>query len=567
MLLFMMDHPHIPCSSGPTLYPAMMLINWLRDLADDATTVQLQDLPFGNAALPDLLRSSQVNNITVPAHEQLPTAFRWESAGGHSVLVTSEDAPSTQSRGAFHHGDLPATLRQAPSTSSHLAGLLDLARLEDATGVMNGGTGAAWDSIMGMLEQDVAKRMPPLTGTISSVNERFQAWNPLPFARHCLLRMPITDERPPWGFVDHRGHRSPVQVIEENGKKQLLTTVELGALECVEIDVWDEPVPGPHWTVDQSVIDNGLVRAELDALGQVKRLSFHHNFVAITAPFCQIRVNDRMWAGDDIQCEVRESGPVRSSVVVTHIGDEGTFTITYSLYAYEDFLRVDAQWEPTGDASCSLDHPTGYRRAPLRCAGDFAPWVVEQTASVCAQRGLPQAGCRWATLDESNAQSSSTHMVQSSTVGGVAVASGRNLLLRAENGHLHIAVNNHIDYALSPPTRSQLSFGALTQHLRFPGRVSNARTRRAPALRIADQTNLNPIWIRPAEGWKAEFIICEQSGLRGKAWIFPTEISESSEAWITDVKGNPLRQLPRSKEGDGFELTYQPHEFFIIRWK
>ena len=73
------------------------------------------------------------------------------------------------------------------------------------------------------------------------------AWNPLPLARWTPIALPKPSGAAPWGLVDRDGRRYPVQVIEGATGSQLLTVIELGALESAELKACNEPVPGAHW--------------------------------------------------------------------------------------------------------------------------------------------------------------------------------------------------------------------------------------------------------------------------------------------------------------------------------
>jgi hypothetical protein len=540
--------PPVPLLGDGTLPPLALLVRWLEALARDgrapADGVRLARLPPGNGSLPDLLAAAGIGRLAL-AHPPLPGGFRWEGVGGGRIAVdgAGDDAP-------LHHGQLPIAGDDPGGDDLALLGLIDLARLEDASALRTAaGHGAAWEHILAAAGGSGAPHLPPLAGR-SRVEDGGSpaAWNPLAFTRRALVSLAVPPGTAPWGMRDSRGVRHPVQVVEGPLGRELLLMPELGALEAVRLEPLYDPVPGCHWEVSRTVLDNGRVRVELDPLGQIVRLCWDGRFASWAGPAAQPLV-DGLPLGGQAQATVLEEGPVRARLAVTRSTAQGTLHLVYTLHAHEDVLRIAASWD--GEAELALDHPTVHRGAPLRCAGEGAAWDEAQHASIAAPPMEPRRGCRWARLDDGDGD-------------GLLLASARPAALSAHAGRLRVLVERGTAYALAGTHRRPDvgSAGHLAHHLAVPGRPYHGQAL-APALHLPAGGPV-PWWVRRPEGWAGELLLAQQEG-HGSSGLL--RLPGAGEAWRCALDGTPRERLPRSPDDDGFLLACHGGGILVVRWR
>lgn len=541
----MPSSPLLPLMPSGDLPPAMAVVRWLEDLRRDGVdAVVAGGLPWMNGSLPDLLALGGIRHLLLDGAPV--TAFRWQGRGGAAVAVTpAEGAPADGL--PLHHGRLPARPLRVEGDDATLHAQAEVARLEDAAAALAGGGGARWEDLLAALDRGHAPRAPVLRPR--PADGAGGAWNPLPFPREAVVALPA-DARP-WGLVDGRGRRHPAQVVEGPTGSELLASLPLGALECTTLAPLDEPVAGSHWEVDEGVLDNGVLRAELDARGQVVRLCAHGVFAELAGP-AVVPLLDGVALDGSAAIEVVEAGPVRARVVATRSTAHGTLRISYSLHAHEDVLRVSAAWN--GEERLLLDHPSAHRGALLRLAGELAPERLEQSDDVFAPAMTPRPGVRWAALDDGGGR-------------GLAVVGGRPLPVAACGGSLQVACDGSLTaYALGLGARTAdaLSFGHLAQHLAMPARGYSGGERLAAPFRLAGSPGLVPLWVRAGGDGGSELLVADHLLRRGRAWL---HTRGAVDGWLVDAAGNQLERLERSPEGDALQLDHGPGAVLIVRFK
>jgi hypothetical protein len=551
-ILAPMPHgPTLPLLPDGTLPPLVLLVRWLEEaVLDGATSIHFSRLPQGNGSLPDLLNLCGIRLVDLD-NPPGPRAFRWEGCGGALVTVNAPD----QAALPLHRGHLPAGRHTGDYDPPALVSLVDLARLEDANATRGLGDGASWSHILAAAGMSRPPRLPRLASQLAhAVRAGLGAWNPLPFARSLVVALPMQDAAPPWGVIDWRGTRHPVQVTEGPLGREILVDLELGALAGIRLEPFRKQVPGGQWEVSRTVLDNGRVRAELDPLGQVVRLCWEGHFASLPAPAVQPLVGGVPLAGP-ATITVLEDGPVRARVSVIRPSSRGNLHLIYTLHAHEEILRVMASWD--GADELLLDHPTAGHGGPLRVAGDMASWTVAQSASVTMTPAPPQRGVRWATLEGDD--------------GGLAVVAGHPLTISARAGHLGVHLDRGAAYGLVDAHRRDQThgLGRISLMLAVPGRAFASELDLKVAFRLQGAGGLVPWWVRRPADWAGELILGEQEGVGGSATFFPGlgEGDELGEAWRVDALGRSLARLPATPEGDGFTLDYAAGELLIVRWK
>lgn len=545
-----MDSPALPLMPDGSLPPAMLLLRWLE--RHGQARLGAASLPHGNHVLPDLLRLGGVS--TLHLDDAPRPCLRWEGAGGARLLVRQPGDATPDDDAVLHCGALPALAGFAGWDAGPLMSLYELARLEDASAAVGAGDGAAWEGLLaaGRWASDASR--PPVAAMTGRGGEGLGAWNPLALARPCLVALQPNGPRAPWSLTDDSGGRHPVQPTEGAMGPVWLVQVPLGPLGGTTLTPHDDPAPGAHWEVSAKVIDNGRVRVELDALGQIARLCWDGVFADLSGPACAPAV-DGMPLSGEVEISVLEDGPVRARVGVRREGPDGRLDLVYTLHAHEDHVRISATW--SGTQECWIDHATAQRAADLHLAIEGARWRVSQAASVLAPPMEPTPGIRWACLADTAGR-------------GIAAASGRPMCVHAHAGHLRILAAPSASWALAAPRRTpgSLSLGQLAEHLAVPGRSLPSGISVPRPFRLADLGSLVPLWVRRPAGWDGELLLAEQAGARTRAWLLPsTAPTRMSECWKVDARGERLTPCPASPEGDGWQLDAAPGEVAVVRWR
>ena len=543
--------PLIPLLSDGSLPPLALLARWLGSIdttgsAGAAVTVRLDRLPPGNGSLPDLLAAAAISRLVL-TRPLVPGGFRWEGCGGGRVAVdgTGDDAP-------LHQGQLPITAGDPGGDgAATLLGLIDRARLEDASALPTGATGGTvWDHILAAGDSALSPHIPPHVSRAHNDDAGSPGvWNPLAFTRRATVSLPSPPGTAPAGMRDNRGVRHPVQVVEGPLGRELLLMPELGALEAVRLEPLFAPVAGCHWEVSRTVLDNGRVRVELDPLGQIVRLCWNGNFASWAGPAVQPLIGG-LPLGGQAMIMVLEEGPVRARVTVTRSAPQGTLHLTYTLHAHEDVLRIAATWD--GDADLTLDHPTTHHGAMVRCAGEGAAWSESQQASVTTPAMEPRRGCRWASISDGDGD-------------GLLIATARPTALSAHAGRLRVHCERGASYALAD-TRRQPDAGSpgrLALHLAVPGQPYPHGEALPPLLHLPAGGPV-PWWIRRPDGWLGELLLVQQDDRESTGLL---RLPGASEAWRCAIDGTPRERLPRTAEGDAFTLACHGGAVVIVRWR
>jgi len=498
-----------------------------------------------NGALPGLLRLGGISRAVIHQPLGASSALRWDGLGGGRVAVN--DAADED---PIHHGPLPVGAWPAAIGDDGLHAAVELARLEDASAVIGRGAGAAWDPLVALAKAGRATRPPPASAR-GRGGEGYAAWNPLPFARRMVAALPLADARVPWALI-HRasGALHPVQVVEGPAGRELLVELELGGLAGLALEAVDDPAPGVAWEISEDVLDNGMVRAELDVFGQVQRLCFAGTFVEVAGPLVRPTLEGVPLGGAPAVVRVLEDGPVRARVAVTRDTGAGMMHVTYTLHAHEALLRVNVAWDGDVSAGFAVEHPTLLRHHDLLVAGELASERREQSASVLRPLPALSRGCRWAALPDGHD-------------GGLVALAARPFAAGARGGVLVLAGHRGaLAYALGDLARCDPARAALA--VAVPGRASTADGDLAPTLRLAGGDGVAPLWIRRPDDASAELLLVEQRQRRSRLWLQPTVAI--AEAWRVDARGRPLGVVPRTPDGD-LQIDLTPGELALVRWR
>ena len=331
---------------------------WSTARAQGITPSAVGNSPPANGWIPSALALAGVSRLVVGSGEE-PVPCWWVVGPHRIALVAHADDPDPEPD-AIHAGPIDTAIDVIPDIDPSLRSLLDIARLEDAAALVDGGTGASWSHLLAAMASDNQLRVPPVTGRLPTVDTPdLVAWNPLPFSREATVLLPCPAGHLPWGVTDAvTGASYPVQVVDGALGRQLLATMHLDALERRLLHSHDDPVDGSHWDVSNVCLDNGRVRAEFNDRGQIVRLQCDGIFLPLAGPWLQPQQNGLPLTGTP-DVRVVESGPVRSRIAVSIDSADGALQVIYTLHAHDTALQVTASWH--GQGAVVLDSPTTLR--------------------------------------------------------------------------------------------------------------------------------------------------------------------------------------------------------------
>lgn len=540
------SQPRLPLLDDGTLPPARLLLQALAEARSAGPAIDLPGIPHGNAAIPVLCQLAGIDQVRL-ADPALPSHWTWQ-VGEAAVAATNRCGNRTRTDPGLHQGPMPPRPAAEGIAAGPLWRLNEVARLADAAAALSGGQGADWGPALRALAGEAVPAPPPLATDQARFTGPMRAWNPLPFARRCVVALPTDGGTAPWSVVDSRGAKHPLQVVMGADGERWLTELALGPLECVGLRAWEEPVTSSHFEVGQRLLDNGRVRAEFDQRGRVVRLCFDGRFVALDAPLVDPLVGGRPLAGA-ARLEVLESGPTRARVAATIDGAEGTARITYTLHANDDALQVGAAWHGRPGRRLALRHRLSWSEGELRCCGETTPWSVDPRSNAFEPEPPPVHGLRWACRRDADR--------------ALLVLGQQPFAL--EPADLAIPVTPGVRYALADGNRAsdQLSAGRAALSLAVPGRPAGTTPVLPARFRLVDADGLVPLWIERPAGWQGQLLLAEQEGSRGTARFAPTE---GHEVALVDARGETIQTLG-GEDGQGWALPYQPYGMYLVRWR
>ncbi|TVR45704.1 MAG: hypothetical protein EA402_03970 [Planctomycetota bacterium] len=548
--------PVLPVFPDGSLPPLPLLRQWFREAAEAGEELGCERLPHGNGILPPLMQLAGMRRLRI-FRPDLPRRFRWQNSDGSAEVVVdnrgveeelAEDAALEVRRG--HLPPCPGSEGSSGRVIDRVMRRVEAARLTDGAAILDDGIGADWRPALSALSYGGAP--PPLrTQSIALEDGPMRVWNPLPFARRCVAALPPDGQAPPWSVIDHRGAKHPIQVVEGPVGEQWLTELQLGPLEVVDLVPYHDPVNAEHWEVSAKVIDNGVVRAELDDRGAIRRLCCDGRFINAAGPLAEPLVDGHALGGE-VHIRPLERGPSRGRVLVTIDDEAGVLRLIYSVHAHDDILQVAVTWNPRRDCELVLRHPIPAGPATLTSCGDGAPDVLPLGNLSTSEAARPRGGLRWVRLERGEES--------------MALVGQRPFTLIPADAS--IVVGDGCLYGLGWGRRSgeQLSLAEAALSLGVPGRHAGSAEVAAPAFHLGDHHQLTALWMAKPEDWALEVLLVEQNGVSGRAELYPHPQFEAlNEARLVDADGRKLESLSLTKEGDGWIIPYQPHSISIVR--
>jgi len=541
-----MDLPSFPVDRDGSLPPVILLLRWLASLPTTADAIELTDLPSLNGSIPGLLRLGDIARVIMRQRLSVPH-FAWEGLGGGQVVVNDPGDDSLDL--PLHHGGLPSASWPTHEIAGDVGPLVELARLIEAQSLHGQSAGVTWDALISIATGHGTVEVPSLRDQNQRSDGGFGVWNPLPFARRGVVAWAAPSNRTSQALFHHpSGAAYPTQIVAGPSGQEVLVELALPGLSAQRLQPHQESVAGVAWEVNGKVLDNGLVRAELDVHGQIERLCFSGHFVDLAGPLAYPAIHGLPLSDHPAEIRVLEDGPVRARIIVSRNTHLGALHLTYTLHAHESLLHIAVAWDGAANAELMIDHPTHLRHHPLRVAGELTSELRRHHPSALESPATPINGCRWAILDDGHG-------------GGLAMLSPRPLTVHAANGHLSLPCASHISYALGDPGVIDIARAAVA--LAVPLRAFHGNIDLISPFRLAGGAGVAPLWARSVDG-ASELTVAEQYNRRSRLWIFP--ISRPTAAWRSDVRGKSLGKVTLTPEGDALQVDLHPGELALIRW-
>lgn len=494
----MPDVPLLPVA-GDGLPPRPDALRaWAETLSATVDEVVVDPLPDRNGNLPDLVQACGLKGLStaqrLPAH-----AGTWIGQGGARIQVNGGGSATWQGQVGEHTGsDHPAFVGEEDR----------IAAAAEVAGVEAGPDGTAI------------------------------AWNPVALGRRCLVSFPAGDHHP-WALRDPRtGARHPLQVCEGIDGPELLCSLPLAALEARTYEASDEPVPGGSpWEVSAEILDNGLVRAEIDLYGRIDRLCFAGRFVDLDGPLLQAGCDDQVLAVTPARIQVIEDGPVRARVQATIETARGVVHLIYTLQAFDPSLRITVAWDGTPPQAW-LDLSTRNLRRPHWRSNGYAAEALSTSAGMAT----------WLHCDDGQG-------------GGLGIGGLHPLHLTVAKGACRLGVRPGLGFALSDPHLVDPALLAETCLVRGIGTAGSIPAP-CPTTLVGLEGVARP-WARRCPDGSGEILLVEQHGRRSRGWLRGT----GSRAWLCDLRGRPLRDLARTPEDDAWQVDLTAGGIACLRWR
>ena len=159
-------------------------------LPGTASTLRCRYLPRANGWLPSALSLAGITHLVVSSgHHPVPC---WWQSGQHRIALIQHQDDQDPEPDRIHTGLIDIDDATDGAGDPSLRSLLDIARLEDAAAVTDGGTGASWSHLLAALGSQEPLRVPPVTGRLPAADSAdLVAWNPLPMTRVAPVLYPV----------------------------------------------------------------------------------------------------------------------------------------------------------------------------------------------------------------------------------------------------------------------------------------------------------------------------------------------------------------------------------------
>ncbi len=373
-------------------------------------------------------------------------------------------------------------------------------------------------------------------------------------------------------------------VVDIDGRQQAMYLPALGGRraetpEAVEITELCEVSP--------RVLDNGLLRAEFDAHGQLSALSVEGEQMELAAPghfalyFDEPHLFDA-WdidhytyrfphlAGDDLSLEVAENTPLRAVLRGNApLGEKSTLAVCYILEAGSRWLRIEADVDWHEAHQILRYHlPTAYRGHWARFGNPFGSIQRPQQPGVQADEAMWEVpGNRWAAVLREDGRGMALvteakygFSCKDGDLGFSLLRSAKEPDPEADMGHhcIRFAVGRH-----EAETHGERYATPLAADILFtPPLVVPGGGEIASPFTLENLGSLTPSWVLPSETGTGYIIrLHETNGGAGAARLLLPMPPRAVTA--VDLLENTLGELPQISAQE-YAIPYQPYQIISI---
>jgi len=413
-------------------------------------------------------------------------------------------------------------------------------------------------------------------------------FNPLALERTSVVELPANGSQ----SLSTPDGRS---VAVQKSKGKLLASVTLPPIGSVRLlaPKGERPIVA-KWTVKPDVLDNGIARAEFDALGRLTRFwadGKELRLVRGTRPggefvlHLDIPADFDAWDIDQqtlrleepvthpFKLKVIERGPVRASLCGTiPLGKASRLTVAYILEAGSPYLRIETtvDWYEQQQL-LKFRVNTAYQGPQVRYGTPFGSVTRSQKPGYPREEAMWEVpGSRWAAvMDEDGADGLA---VITEAKYGFSCRDGNlglSLLRAAYNqvGEMGDHGIHHIRFALGRHhahiTNTHVSTAAAADTLFTPVVVAAGGTDIASLFRLENLGSLTPAWVLPAESSSGYILrLHETVGGTGVALLhlaFPAKNVEG-----VDLLERKLFDVP-AVDAQTYRIEYRPYQIISIR--
>lgn len=409
-----------------------------------------------------------------------------------------------------------------------------------------------------------------------------------------LLFNPLTQPRTAVIELADEGllRRAPQTLKQKVGRgveTRWLAAVSLGALEAADLGncaTATQDVPSIRHATP-TVLDNSIVRAELDEKGQLRAVSVDGEALELSAPAGFALYHDQpanfdAWdidhytvktgrpVAEELALEVIERGPLRARLRGSApIGERSRLIVDYVLDAGARHLRVEAQveWRET-HRLLKFHLPTDYRGRFARYGCPFGSIERPQAPGVAADEAMWEVpGSRWAAVTRDDGT-------------GLAICSEAKFGFSCREGNLGLSLLrspkepdptadmgvHRIRFAIGrhePAWRDGIANTASAAEALFAPLLLGRGLPSAPLFAWQHLGGLVPSWALPsADGRGYVLRLHETAGGSGTARISFAAPPRGVE--LVDLRERRLAPVPAIRRGE-IAIPYAPYQILSLR--
>ncbi len=411
-----------------------------------------------------------------------------------------------------------------------------------------------------------------------SKTDRTFVFNPFAVSRKAVVSVPassISKQRPVLG--------------QRIGHGELLVHAELKGLQGLAVDSCATAAVKPDWSVSPRTLFNGIVRADFDRQGRLKRLTVDEQPIRMKAPCGFMLYHDRpadcdAWDIDQystylgsptaqhMNLAVIEKGPVRAILRgQSKLSDKSSLVLDYILEYGSPWLKVEAKIDWHEDHKLLKFHfPTDYRGKETRYGCPFGSVLRPQLpGSPEAEAMWEVPAARWAALsDEDGAPGLAVITEAKYGFSCRAGNLGLSLLKAPKSPDPEADIGNHvIRFAVGlhqmRSAGDRLNTAAVAETLYTPLLVLNRKQPIEPMVEFGDMGSLVPSWVLPSETGRGFILrMHETMGGHGKTVITLAKAFKSAE--LVDFLERPIGK-PKVLGSRRIRIDYEPHKVISLR--